>query len=225
MKYNRILTIQDISCLGQCSMTVALPIISACGQETCIIPSAVLPPIPAVSPSPIFGISVWIFPPLPPIGRKSTSTLTLFTPAILARKNRSPIFLLGYYLVGPKPPPGFRGNPDKCAFFASCPPPADVSKLMSYEYVGVFAVFYVFALENSCQISKRICEKHMRCWKGWGCIPVLQEEVLHEKINAPVHNVPVRWYYIFSIVCTISAWISSMVRICSWATQLMVCQP
>ncbi len=42
MKYNRLLTIQDISCLGQCSMTVALPILSACGQETCIIPSAVL---------------------------------------------------------------------------------------------------------------------------------------------------------------------------------------
>ena len=31
MNYNRILTIQDISCLGQCSMTVALPILSACG--------------------------------------------------------------------------------------------------------------------------------------------------------------------------------------------------
>lgn len=42
MNYSRILTIQDISCLGQCSMTVALPILSACGQETCIIPSAVL---------------------------------------------------------------------------------------------------------------------------------------------------------------------------------------
>ena len=42
MKYNRVLTIQDISCLGQCSMTVALPILSACGQETCILPSAVL---------------------------------------------------------------------------------------------------------------------------------------------------------------------------------------
>lgn len=42
MNYHRILTIQDISCLGQCSMTVALPILSACGQETCIIPSAVL---------------------------------------------------------------------------------------------------------------------------------------------------------------------------------------
>lgn len=42
MSYKRILTIQDISCLGQCSMTVALPIISACGHETCILPSAVL---------------------------------------------------------------------------------------------------------------------------------------------------------------------------------------
>ena len=42
MQYQRILTIQAISCVGQCSMTVALPIISACGQETCILPSAVL---------------------------------------------------------------------------------------------------------------------------------------------------------------------------------------
>ena len=40
--YRRILTVQDISCLGQCSMTVALPILSACGQETVILPSAVL---------------------------------------------------------------------------------------------------------------------------------------------------------------------------------------
>lgn len=42
MSYKRILTIQDISCVGQCSMTVALPILSACGLETCILPSAVL---------------------------------------------------------------------------------------------------------------------------------------------------------------------------------------
>lgn len=42
MAYKRILTIQDVSCLGQCSLTVALPILSACGHETCIIPSAVL---------------------------------------------------------------------------------------------------------------------------------------------------------------------------------------
>ena len=42
MEYPRVLTIQDISCFGQCSLTVALPIISACGIETSIIPSAVL---------------------------------------------------------------------------------------------------------------------------------------------------------------------------------------
>lgn len=42
MSYNRVLTIQDISCIGQCSLTVALPILSACGQETVILPSAVL---------------------------------------------------------------------------------------------------------------------------------------------------------------------------------------
>ena len=42
MTYKRILTIQDISCVGQCSLTVALPILSACGLETCILPSAVL---------------------------------------------------------------------------------------------------------------------------------------------------------------------------------------
>ncbi len=39
---NRILTIQDISCVGKCSLTVALPIISALGVETSIIPTAVL---------------------------------------------------------------------------------------------------------------------------------------------------------------------------------------
>lgn len=42
MAYKRILTIQDISCVGQCSMTVALPILSVCGHETCILPTAVL---------------------------------------------------------------------------------------------------------------------------------------------------------------------------------------
>ena len=42
MGYKRILTVQDISCVGQCSLTVALPILSAAGHETCILPSAVL---------------------------------------------------------------------------------------------------------------------------------------------------------------------------------------
>lgn len=38
----RILTVQDISCVGKCSLTVALPIISAMGVEASILPTAVL---------------------------------------------------------------------------------------------------------------------------------------------------------------------------------------
>ena len=38
----RIITIQDVSCVGRCSLTVALPIISAAGVETGILPTAVL---------------------------------------------------------------------------------------------------------------------------------------------------------------------------------------
>jgi pyridoxine kinase len=38
----RIVSIQDISCLGKCSLTVALPIISAMGVECAILPTAVL---------------------------------------------------------------------------------------------------------------------------------------------------------------------------------------
>ncbi|MBQ9493618.1 MAG: pyridoxamine kinase [Oscillibacter sp.] len=38
----RILTIQDISCLGKCSITIALPVLSAMGAETVILPTAVL---------------------------------------------------------------------------------------------------------------------------------------------------------------------------------------
>lgn len=38
----RIITIQDISCVGRCSLTVALPIISAAGVETAVLPTAVL---------------------------------------------------------------------------------------------------------------------------------------------------------------------------------------
>ncbi len=42
MAYKRVLTVQDISCVGKCSTTVALPILSACGHETSILPTAVL---------------------------------------------------------------------------------------------------------------------------------------------------------------------------------------
>jgi pyridoxine kinase len=38
----RIVTVQDISCVGKCSLTVALPILSAMGIETAVIPTAVL---------------------------------------------------------------------------------------------------------------------------------------------------------------------------------------
>ena len=38
----RILTIQDISCLGKCSTTIALPLLSAMGVETVILPTALL---------------------------------------------------------------------------------------------------------------------------------------------------------------------------------------
>lgn len=38
----KIVTIQDISCVGKCSLTVALPLLSAMGLETAIIPTAVL---------------------------------------------------------------------------------------------------------------------------------------------------------------------------------------
>ena len=42
MKAKRILTMQDLSCVGQCSLTVALPILSRYGIETCVLPTAVL---------------------------------------------------------------------------------------------------------------------------------------------------------------------------------------
>ena len=38
----RVLTVQDISCLGKCSLTIALPVISALGSETVILPTALL---------------------------------------------------------------------------------------------------------------------------------------------------------------------------------------
>lgn len=42
MKNLRILTMQDLSCVGQCSLTVALPILSAYGIEASVLPTAVL---------------------------------------------------------------------------------------------------------------------------------------------------------------------------------------
>lgn len=38
----RILSVQDLSCVGKCSLTVALPVISAMGVEAAVLPTAVL---------------------------------------------------------------------------------------------------------------------------------------------------------------------------------------
>ncbi len=42
MKQKRLVTIQDLSCFGKCSISVALPVISALGVETVVLPTAVL---------------------------------------------------------------------------------------------------------------------------------------------------------------------------------------
>lgn len=42
MKQTRVVTVQDISCFGKCSLTVALPVLSAMGLECAVIPTAVL---------------------------------------------------------------------------------------------------------------------------------------------------------------------------------------
>ncbi len=41
-RQKRVLAVHDISCLGRCSLTVALPMLSAAGLETTILPTAVL---------------------------------------------------------------------------------------------------------------------------------------------------------------------------------------
>ena len=42
MKIKRCAAVHDISCIGKCSLTVALPVISAMGVETAVIPTALL---------------------------------------------------------------------------------------------------------------------------------------------------------------------------------------
>ena len=42
MPDTRILSVQDVSCVGECSLAAALPILSAAGFETAILPTAVL---------------------------------------------------------------------------------------------------------------------------------------------------------------------------------------
>ena len=76
----RLLTIQDISCVGQCSLTVALPVISACGIETAILPSSVLSNHTAT------GFSAWTF-----------CDLTTEMPKILEQWKKEHISFDAYY--------------------------------------------------------------------------------------------------------------------------------
>ncbi len=48
--HKRLITISDISCLGKCSLTTALPILSALGHECCILPTSLLSAHTAVFP-------------------------------------------------------------------------------------------------------------------------------------------------------------------------------
>ena len=82
MSDKRILTIQDISCVGQCSLTVALPIISACGIETAVLPSAVLSNHTA-------GFSGWTF-------RDLTEDLPLISDRWKKEQIRFDTFYTGY---------------------------------------------------------------------------------------------------------------------------------
>lgn len=84
----RVLSIQDISCIGKCSLTVALPIISAMGIETSILPTSIL------STHTMFNDFTFrdLTDDMEPIKKhwqKKVSPLMLFTQAILEVKNKS----------------------------------------------------------------------------------------------------------------------------------------
>ena len=38
----RVATVQDLSCFGKCALTMALPVLSAMGHETSVLPTALL---------------------------------------------------------------------------------------------------------------------------------------------------------------------------------------
>ena len=88
MDYKRILTVQDISCVGQCSLTVALPILSAAGHETAILPSAVLSTHTAGFSGYTFRDLTEDLPGITAHWRASASRPS--TPAIWAARSRSP---------------------------------------------------------------------------------------------------------------------------------------
>ncbi len=78
----RLLTIQDISCVGQCSTTVALPLVSACGVECAVLP-------PAILSNHTGGFKTWTFKDL-------TDELAKVEAAWVAQDIRFDAFYTGY---------------------------------------------------------------------------------------------------------------------------------
>ena len=78
----RLLTIQDISCVGQCSTTVALPLVSACGVECAVLP-------PAILSNHTGGFKTWTFKDL-------TDELAKVEAAWVAQNIRFDAFYTGY---------------------------------------------------------------------------------------------------------------------------------
>lgn len=85
----RVVSIQDISCLGKCSLTVALPIISAMGVETCVVPTAVLSTHTGGFSGFTFHDLTQEVAPSPTTGQRRASPLTPSTPGIWAPLSRS----------------------------------------------------------------------------------------------------------------------------------------
>ena len=85
----RIVSIQDISCLGKCSLTVALPIISAMGVETCVVPTAVLSTHTGGFSGFTFHDLTQEIQPISDHWQKEASPLTPSTPATWAPSSRS----------------------------------------------------------------------------------------------------------------------------------------
>ena len=56
-RQKRLVAIHDISCFGRCSLTVALPILSAAGIETSVIRPPCCQPIPAGLPATLSAIN------------------------------------------------------------------------------------------------------------------------------------------------------------------------
>lgn len=82
----RLLSVQDLSCVGQCSLTVALPLVSACGIECAVLPGAMLS-------NHTGGFSGWTF-------RDFTADIAEITARWVKENIRFDAFYTGYLCPG-----------------------------------------------------------------------------------------------------------------------------